>query len=195
MALKCPTCGHKVPPAAANCPGCGRIFAKTDAPVRLSTATAEEAAPPAAVASEEAAVGPRSPLPIVMLLLGLSTAVGAFLPWVKFGGLTMSGMQRDPGSAIAVLVGAGIAVLASAAWISGLLKLGRVLGGAALLGGLVAGGAGIINFVGRYELFASSSYSQTCTPAIGLGVYVTGLGGLALTGVGLWILTLSKRTK
>jgi hypothetical protein len=104
----------------------------------------------------------------------LMVVIGAFLPWVKLGLLSASGTDGD--GVITLILGlvAGALVLSSA-------KKGSGLIGCAILAiGAVIAGVAAYDFTNVSDAIKQSNNVFVSNATVGMGLYLTGLGGVAL---------------
>jgi hypothetical protein len=136
------------------------------------------------------ALKPMTHAGLIVLVLSLACIAGAFMPWVSMGALSHSGVSGGDG--IVVLVGAGLALLASMAALAK-RELGRGLASIVLIGGGIAGAVGIYDLAGvQAELGELSSNPFGGLVSVGAGLYICALAGSLLALAGLLKLIVGK---
>lgn len=122
-------------------------------------------------------------------ICALFCLVGAFLPWGTvssvFGSVSVSGIDRDG------MITFILSLLAFGALYWGVMKKKEGVASVAiiLLGLIIA----LIAVVDGNSLAELSSESEYVYMQVGMGLYITGIGGVGLIFAGLWIF--SKRVK
>lgn len=165
MLTTCPECGAQVSDRAPSCPSCGFPFSRSEPE---ETVARKRARPVSAAAQSLIAIG------------ALGMIVAPFLPWVRLGVLSASGIDKTGGEALLVSVCGALALISViASFAKGTDRMGWV----PFLFSLVGGGLSFFYYSAATTQL-SDLQGALLTPTIGSGPYVAiASAGLVFLGV------------